>query len=1239
MYVLLPVCWTPFEMEKKRQVPEVFRRAYGDRARPLGDVILALLPSPLLLSTCPCDGTRCLRCMGPADRSSAILRPDDPVEYRRLLTRACAVVSDQAPPLFAFDPTPHHDQRYIIQSVITEMLGDSSKSSNMICTGNKKGYQTSNVIDDLSDSAWSLLLERIGHNVMVHLLKYSSIFLFLPSNNHFQVTGDPMYKSLSSISNCTAERLWKRSRSQNQQSLLTTGRLKKIILESREKLNSTIGVEMDISSSSRGTKNCNDSVSCETNAQSKKRLRPFSWQRCRKRRNTNSLTCDNVAQKLVKGGCVLSGVVLNSSLGRLNERTYPDLLDKVATLPSFEKKSLSCHCCLTLQQTSHGRASRVEIGKQWMFYNPLLTSSLFPKDHILNRLKPDDKGAASLMRDIFGIQGGGRSHGVQASIHSDRFCPFGPDCELYSLVPLLKSLIRKVHHCPYLKILNKHCRFPTLRFCGERNNGKMSEEREIGPSLSLFRVITLQKKNSHLKSLSNNSKSYVHFSNSEAFLEKSSIGDNQFEGLNGAYCQKQQVVSFIWAICRSIFPLDFIGTPTNWRALRRNISRLVHLRRFEKFNLSQCLSGLKTSQVPFLSKITCLSSCQVKNVQVFKRMLFERWIFWFFSHAVVPIVATHFYVTESEMGRHNIFYYEKQVWKKINDAATAHLRRTAYHLFHPHDLGSNLRKRTLGFSKVRFIPKERGFRPLMNLRAPSTVLLSGQKVCLKTKYVKDTLRDCEVINFRSVNSNICDLHAILKRIKVENSDNLGSSVFDYNDIYERLCPFISRVRRSTMTPRLFIVGCDVSKAFDTIDQDMLMDLMKGILQKDEYHLHKVAAVHCTKDAVRVHYDQVAVDVGNNENMMQYTSLVPARSSHSVHVNQFRVKQIKNQRVLHLLLEHVKGNLVLLGPSLYLQHVGIPQGSVLSSLLCSFYFASLEKEKIFPWLDKVRFEKSGLQYDSTALPEYMLLRLIDDFLFISTSKDLAMDFLYRMQRGFRKYNCQMNKGKFSMNFDMGDKCAAFQTNRIYKGEDGVLFLPWSGLLINCCTFEVQADYTRYWGIHMSSTITASNLAQPRLYLKRKLCDYVRPKCHPLFYDSNINGSRTVRLNAYQAFLICSMKFHCYLFAVPNLKGLCPKYSLRIIKGSISYMYKLIRHQMDSARLRYKFCPILKLKKKETVWLGLSAYIQILRKKQSRYVELLRLLKAELQIYRELENIQELQYAVDDCHSSLLWKIKF
>lgn len=181
------------------------------------------------------------------------------------------------------------------------------------------------------------------------------------------------------------------------------------------------------------------------------------------------------------------------------------------------------------------------------------------------------------------------------------------------------------------------------------------------------------------------------------------------------------------------------------------------------------------------------------------------------------------------------------------------------------------------------------------------------------------------------------------------------------------------------------------------------------------------------------------------------------------MSQGRVKHVENKVLFSYLKEHVKYNVLLLDKKFYLQGVGIPQGGILSSLLCSLYYGHLERHVIIPFLEKTL--KSGGCTENHALCMsnddevsstcYMLIRFIDDILFISTSKKQAASFFSRLQRGFRDYNCYMNAKKFGANFDVGQMSGS----RVYVSEDGTSFLRWSGLLINSCTLEVQADYTK------------------------------------------------------------------------------------------------------------------------------------------------------------------------------------
>lgn len=62
--------------------------------------------------------------------------------------------------------------------------------------------------------------------------------------------------------------------------------------------------------------------------------------------------------------------------------------------------------------------------------------------------------------------------------------------------------------------------------------------------------------------------------------------------------------------------------------------------------------------------------------------------------------------------------------------------------------------------------------------------------------------------------------------------------------------------------------------------------------------------------------------------------------------------------------------------------------------------------------------------------------------------------------------------------------------------------------------LQADYTRYEGSHLRTSL-ARLAVQAGANLGRRLCAYLRPKCHAILLDTTLNSRTTVRLNIYQA----------------------------------------------------------------------------------------------------------------------------
>ncbi len=102
---------------------------------------------------------------------------------------------------------------------------------------------------------------------------------------------------------------------------------------------------------------------------------------------------------------------------------------------------------------------------------------------------------------------------------------------------------------------------------------------------------------------------------------------------------------------------------------------------------------------------------------------------------------------------------------------------------------------------------------------------------------------------------------------------------------------------------------------------------------------------------------------------------------------------------------------------------------------------------------------ALSLDGTAQQDPgLLLRFIDDFLYITTNKQHAIEFTRRMYQGFPEYGCTVNKKKTLVNFELA--IDGFLVPQIPTRSDGKCLVPWCGWLIDTRQLEIEGDYSRY-----------------------------------------------------------------------------------------------------------------------------------------------------------------------------------
>lgn len=73
-----------------------------------------------------------------------------------------------------------------------------------------------------------------------------------------------------------------------------------------------------------------------------------------------------------------------------------------------------------------------------------------------------------------------------------------------------------------------------------------------------------------------------------------------------------------------------------------------------------------------------------------------------------------------------------------------------------------------------------------------------------------------------------------------------------------------------------------------------------------------------------------------------------------------------------------------------------------------------------------------------------MRFVDDFIFISTKKTLAIQFMDLIKKGIPKYGCQFNAAKMEHNLHAS-----------------IVSFQWCGLVINTRDLSVKGDFSRFY----------------------------------------------------------------------------------------------------------------------------------------------------------------------------------
>jgi telomerase reverse transcriptase len=268
-------------------------------------------------------------------------------------------------------------------------------------------------------------------------------------------------------------------------------------------------------------------------------------------------------------------------------------------------------------------------------------------------------------------------------------------------------------------------------------------------------------------------------------------------------------------------------------------------------------------------------------------------------------------------------------------------------------------------------------------------------------------------------------------------------LFSVGDIYPKLKEYVSRQESTGHKDQpLYLAKVDVQACFDTVPQEHLLQIITALLSSDEYHVENHAEVKppqvvgqrqdvvSTKAVIKFNAQARPANKLGHQGIEYHE---PHDQGNVIAVGPLAHQSHQKHTIAELLREHVEYNIVKIGKKYYRQKNGIPQGSVLSSLLCNFFYGSLERDI--------------LQFTHRA--DTVLIRLIDDFLLVSLDQSVALRFLQLMHQGIPEFGISVQAEKSLVNFECN-----VNGQQVPQCQD--VDFPYCGLLIDSKTLDIKKN---------------------------------------------------------------------------------------------------------------------------------------------------------------------------------------
>lgn len=522
-------------------------------------------------------------------------------------------------------------------------------------------------------------------------------------------------------------------------------------------------------------------------------------------------------------------------------------------------------------------------------------------------------------------------------------------------------------------------------------------------------------------------------------------GVDVFEGVSSF----EDVLKFVLICVSRVFSDFTFGSRTNKNKLVAAIRLFLRLQRKESYEICNFVRLLEISSVPWLGKSKLVSSHHDLCLRQYLLQCFMKWLF---GDYIVHLVRNFWYVTEShsttQTGTGSI-YFPHRSWKAltddwIDDYVLNYLKEAGVPRFED--------SKYFNHGCLRVLPKRNDFRPLC---VPCKHLLSIE---LNASFREE---------FRIYDRNVIrPLREILRMQQAKVENGICPRNHSTRGVLMHLTRYKDYVLKSEHSrPTIYGLKFDMKHCYDNLNQSKIIEVIGDLFANDpeeeEYFVRRISK---SKDLEALHW-KLALVITDRLRVSELDVIrFPDRLGNvsPILCDDNKIWKFSKGMILDIVKHQVINSSIELPMSPgkpFKRRRGIFQGMALLATFCDIVYNRLADE-LFSQIENRE--------------ESVLLRLADDFLFLSTKED----------------NCQkmLDLATSSVTTDYGayinvDKCSSL------NGIQGGIF-NFVGLEIDIKTLGVRSYNSQTYRIPRKSQ---SSFARVLQYLRWNLAVRLN-RCH-------------------------------------------------------------------------------------------------------------------------------------------------